>query len=215
MIGQLSQLHGLGQNYIKIEIVLVIKMPKSKKLKVARLGVGGQSPGPKGQIGGSNTTAPGGGGADKPSKIGPSVVDVPFKKPVGMVGSTILSGIVPGLGAAINYGAKQDYKNRQKFSKKEGLYRDFYKTTGKTLQPNSPTGKKYSKDAGYNKQTTTIDRGGEKLLPKPSPVSSVNEPLSGYKKPTVKDGVFNYTVGYSKGGMLRQGKPKLAKKGWK
>jgi len=190
-------------------------MSKNKKLKVARLGVGGQSPGPKGQRGGSNTTAPGGGG-DGPSEIGPVVKDVPFKKPLSTAASALISTAIPFAGAAINYGAKQNYKNRQKFSKKEGLYRDFYKTTGKTLQPNSTTGKKYTKDAGFNKKTTTtIDRGGEKLLPKPSPVSSVNEPLSGYKKPTVEDGVFNYTVGYSKGGMLRQGKPKLAKKGWK
>ena len=194
----------------------VIKMPKNKKLKVARLGVGGQSPGPKGQRGGSNTTAPGGGG-DGPSKIGPVVKDVPFKKPLGKVTSAILSSTIPFLGSAINYGAKQNYKGRQKFSKKEGLYRDVYKTTGKTLQPNSLTGKKYIKDAGYNKQTTTIDRDeGKRILPKPTQAAkaaTVNE--TSYKRPTVTDGLFNYTVNLKKGGMLRQGKPKLAKKGWK
>ena len=37
-----------------------------------------------------------------------------------------------------------------------------------------------------------------------------------YKKPTVSStGEFGYSVGLKKGGMLRQGKPKLAKKGWK
>ena len=185
-----------------------IKMQKNKKLKVARLGVGGQSPGPKGQRGGSNTTSPGGGG-DGLSKIGPVVKDVPFKAPLPNI------GLITG---AINLGAKQNYKNRQKFSKKEGLYRDFYKTTGKTLQPNSPTGKKYTKDAGFGKKNPiTPDRNeGKKIIPKPTKAATaatVNE--NSYKKPTVKDGVFNYTVGLSNGGMLIQGKPKLAKKGWK
>ena len=103
------------------------------------------------------------------------------------------------------------------------MYRDHYKTTGTVLQPNSPKGKEYLKDAGYGKTTPVVadnNGGGPKkpILPIPQ-AASVNEPLdsvdSAYKKPTVVDGVFNYSVGFKKGGMLRQGKPKLAKKGWK
>jgi hypothetical protein len=44
------------------------------------------------------------------------------------------------------------------------------------------------------------------------PVLSLDERRLGTVSPT---GSFGYTVGLRKGGMLRQGKPKLAKKGWK
>jgi len=94
------------------------------------------------------------------SKIGPVVRDVPFQKPFGAksnIAATLLGlGPVTTVG---NFAAKNTYKSRQKFAKKEGLYRDFYKTTGNTLQPNSPTGKNYLKDAGFNKKTSTsLDR---------------------------------------------------------
>ena len=198
-------------------------MPKNKKIKILKAFKGAQADTAKGKAMSPGTTAGGNfrGGNDnndKPSKIGPVVKDVPFKKPLGFGKSIIASSIFPGLGPAINYSAKQQYKRRQKFAKKEGLYRDNYKTTGKVLQPNSPTGKKLLKDAGFNKPTPLpIDRNeGKKLLPIPvkaAEAASVNE--NSYKKPTVTDGVFNYSVGLKKGGLLIQGKPKLAKKGWK
>jgi len=198
-------------------------MPKNKKIKILKAFKGAQADTAKGKAMSPGTTAGGNfrGGNDnndKPSKIGPVVKDVPFKKPLGPIGSAVVSSIFPGLGPAINYGAKQQYKSRQKFAKKEGLYRDNYKTTGKVLQPNSPTGKKLVKDAGFNKRTPPpIDRNeGKKLLPKAAKAAeaaSVNE--SSYKKPTITDGVFNYSIGLKKGGLLIQGKPKLAKKGWK
>tara|TARA_R110002072_G_scaffold298258_2_gene471927 strand:- start:418 stop:1041 length:624 start_codon:yes stop_codon:yes gene_type:complete len=199
----------------------VIKMTKNKKILKAFKGAEADTKGSAGgkamSPGTSTTGGTRGPTRDGGSKIGPVVKDVPFKKPLGKVTSVILSSTIPFLGSAINYGAKQNYKGRQNFAKKEGLYRDVYKTTGKTLQPNSLTGKKYIKDAGYNKQTTTIDRDeGKRILPKPTQAAkaaTVNE--TSYKRPTVTDGLFNYTVNLKKGGMLRQGKPKLAKKGWK
>ena len=76
--------------------------------------------------------------------------------------STVTVGDFVAIG---NVAAKQQYKSRQKFAKKEGLYKDFYKTTGNTLQPNSPLGKNYLKDAGFNKKTpTTPDRGGNNII---------------------------------------------------
>ncbi len=191
----------------------VIKMRKNKKILKAFQGAEADTKGPAGgqaMSPGTSTT----GGTREPtgdggSQIGPVVKDVQFKAPLPNI------GLITG---ALNFGAKQNYKSRQKFSKKEGLYRDFYKTTGKTLQPNSTTGKKYTKDAGLGKKNPiTPDRNeGKKIIPKPTKAATaatVNE--NSYKKPTVKDGVFNYTVGLSNGGMLIQGKPKLAKKGWK
>ena len=154
------------------------------------------------------------------SKIGPPVEDVPFKKPLNFAQSTALGLLVPFSGTAINFAARQNYKGRQKFAKKQGLYRDVYKTTGKVLQPNSPTGKDYLKDAGYGKRPEMQpDRDGPPpILPPVSQVAQVNEPLtplSSYTKPTVTNGRFNYSVGFKRGGLLRQGKPKIAKKGWK
>ena len=158
------------------------------------------------------------------SKIGPAVEDVPYKAPLNFAQSTALGLLVPFSGTAINFAAKQNYKGRQKFAKKEGLYRDAYKTTGKVLQPNSPVGKDYLKDAGFGKQTKMqedFDRDEPQILPPVSQVAQVNEPLtpltplSSYTRPTVTNGRFNYSVGFKKGGLLRQGKPKLTKKGWK
>jgi len=50
----------------------------------------------------------------------------------------------------------------------------------------------------------------------PVPVTPIEQIRRAYKKPTVSStSEFGYSVGLKKGGMLRQGKPKLAKKGWK
>jgi hypothetical protein len=144
--------------------------------------------------------------------------DVPFKKPIGFKTSIALSTLgIPYLGSAINLGAKQQYKGRQRFAKKQGLYRDFYRTTGKTLQPNAPIGKEYLKGAGFGKipEMTSDGEGSEKPI-LPVPVTPIEQIRTAYKKPTVSStGEFGYSVGLKKGGMLRQGKPKLAKKGWK
>tara|TARA_R100001510_G_C7598294_1_gene165704 strand:- start:60 stop:674 length:615 start_codon:yes stop_codon:yes gene_type:complete len=110
----------------------------------------------------TNTNTNKGNGGSPKSKIGPVVKDVPFQKPFGT--KSKIAATLVGLGPITTIGniaAKQQYKSRQKFAKKEGLYKDFYKTTGNTLQPNSPIGKNYLKDAGFNKKTpTTPDRGG-------------------------------------------------------
>lgn len=130
-----------------------------------------------------------------PSKIGPVVKDVPFKKPFGT--KSKIAATLVGLGPVTtvgNFAAKQTYKGRQKFARKEGLYRDFYKTTGNTLQPNSPTGKNYLKDAGFNKKTpTTPDRGGN------NNIAQTTKPVDpNLVKP--KENFFNF-VAYKVGGL--------------
>jgi len=71
------------------------------------------------------------------------------------------------------------------------------------------------------KDVTPIDRDGpETMIAQqpilPVPVTPIEQIRRAYKKPTVSStGEFGYSVGLKKGGMLRQGKPKLAKKGWK
>ena len=130
-----------------------------------------------------------------PSKIGPVVRDVPFRKPFGT--KSKIAATLVGLGSVTtvgNFAAKQTYKSRQKFAKKEGLHRDFYKTTGNTLQPNSPTGKNYLKDAGFNKKTpTTPDRGGN------NNIAQTTKPVDpNLVKP--KENFFNF-VAYKVGGL--------------
>lgn len=147
------------------------------------------------------------GGRDTKSKIGPPVKDVPFKPPLSTAQSLAVGLVVPFLGTGINFAAKQQYKSRQKFAKKEGLYRDVYKTTGKVLQPNAPIGKDYLKAAGFGKPKTNIftsnggdDKGPNKpIIPTPViPVSTTKPVDENLVKP--KDNFFNF-VAYKVGGL--------------
>ena len=143
------------------------------------------------------------------SKIGPVVKDVPFQKPIGFKTSLALSTLgIPFLGFGINLAAKQQYKSRQKFAKKEGLYRDVYKTTGKVLQPNAPTGKDYLKSAGFGKSKVAPFVGGNDNNTSPIiPVSTTKPVDENLVKP--KDNFFNF-VAYKVGGLsggVRYGPP--------
>ena len=151
---------------------------------------------------------------DTKSKIGPPVKDVPFKPPLSKTQSLAVGLVVPFLGTGINFAAKQQYKSRQKFAKKEGLYRDAYKTTGKVLQPNAPVGKDYLKAAGFGKRKTETftgsdDKGPNKpIIPTPViPVSTTKPVDENLVKP--KDNFFNF-VAYKVGGLsggVRYGPP--------
>jgi len=146
-------------------------------------------------------------GRDTKSKIGPVVKDVPFKPPLSATQSFTLGLAVPFLGTAINFGAKQQYKGRQKFAKKQGLYRDAYKTTGKVLQPNAPTGKDYLKSAGFGK-SKVAPFVGENDTPIPIIPVETTKPID----PNLvnpKDNFFNF-VAYKVGGLsggVRYGPP--------
>jgi len=137
--------------------------------------------------------------------------DVPFQKPIGFKTSLALSTLgIPFLGSGINLAAKQQYKSRQKFAKKEGLYRDAYKTTGKVLQPNAPTGKDYLKSAGFGKSKIAPFVGGDDQGSTKTPIIPVST-----TKPvdtdliSPKDNFFNF-VAYKTGGLsggVRYGPP--------
>jgi hypothetical protein len=78
---------------------------------------------------------------------------------------------------------------------------------------------KKTKDTKKFTPTLIGDGGDNQSIIKPVapvPVTPIEQIRRAYKKPTVSStGEFGYSVGLRKGGMLRQGKPKLAKKGWK
>jgi len=142
------------------------------------------------------------------SKIGPAVKDVSFKPPLSKTQSLAVGLVVPFLGTGINLAAKQQYKSRQKFAKKEGLYRDAYKTTGKVLQPNAPTGKDYLKSAGFGKSKVAPFVGGNDNNTSPIISVSTTKPVDeNLVKP--KDNFFNF-VAYKVGGLsggVRYGPP--------
>ena len=122
--------------------------------------------------------------------------DVPFSKPFGYKSQIAASFIGLGPVTAIgNLAAKQNYKSRQKFATKEGLARDFYRTTNTALQPNSPIGKDYLKSAGYgkNKISPVIGGGND------SSTIEVTKPIDPLLiKP--KENFFNF-VAYKVGGL--------------
>ena len=124
--------------------------------------------------------------------------DVPFQKPIGFKTSLALSSLgVPFLGTGINLAAKQQYKGRQKFAKKEGLYRDVYKTTGKVLQPNAPIGKDYLKQAGFGKSKIAPFVGNDEdpIIP----ISTTTKPVD-TSLISPRDNFFNF-VAYKTGGL--------------
>ena len=125
--------------------------------------------------------------------------DVPFSKPFGYKSQVAASLI--GLGPVTtvgNFAAKQSYKSRQKFATKEGLARDFYKTEGEALKPNSPIGKDYLKSAGYGKNKISPVVGGGNDSSTILPLEVTKPVDTGLVKP--KENFFNF-VAYNVGGL--------------
>ena len=89
-----------------------------------------------------------------PFSVTAEPTDVPYKS--NALVNLVASAAVPGGGFLTEGLQRASYRDKQKFARKEGLYKDFYRgtqfTTGKTLQPNSPEGKRFLKEAGYGKQ---------------------------------------------------------------
>jgi len=93
---------------------------------------------------------------------------------------------------------------------------------GQRMVDYSPMAFGVPKSTRAKKDTTPKDRGGDGRPPVQPVIAGpipINQPMNQLIptpriRPTVSPtGVFNY--GFKKGGLLRQGKPKLAKKGWK
>lgn len=83
---------------------------------------------------------------------------------------------------------------------------------------------KSTKTKSTKTKQTTVDtsrvndnRGDGRIIGKFPTITGPVKTLDPVETKTLvsPSGAFNYSVGFKKGGMLRQGKPKLAKKGWK
>ena len=118
---------------------------------------------------------------------------------------TWVANKILGWAAPKVYDAKK--KRKEKFAKKEGLYRDFYRTETKPLEVMDPKNKSYMKDAGYGKTKTTNDGGGDgpKLCPdgRPPPCPPTATKANVKVKPKVKTKyAFDDFKAYKKGKMI-------------
>ena len=160
----------------------------------------------------------------KPTRKVPTLFEA-IKGPTPFAAVNLLKNVV--FDPMTRYGRKQTAKGETLFGKAvdKPITRDYYKTTGKQLDVMSEEGKQYMKDAGKYDDFTPPppansgqdvkcpDGSNPPCVPKSAPAAmpaQASTPVS--VSPT---GRFGYRVGFRKGGMLRQGKPKLAKKGWK
>ena len=173
----------------KVDLSKVVKAKGGQDLGAGATGMGSGNTGNTGNTGsdkghsrfnvgsgyyGETRTTKGGAGGTKTNNPPNNPNDVPFKAPLPNIGP---------LSVGLNLISYANYKGRQKFARDKGLYRDHYKTTGKSLQPNSPLGKDYLKDAGYGKTTNQTTVGGDQG-PKPvaQPVQAV-KPATAVQKP--------------------------------
>jgi len=142
----------------------------------AAMGSGGK------QRGGTNTNVGGGGGSNRnqpppgPPKRkigGPNTTkDVPYKS--NPIVNLLAGAVIPGGGFLAEGAQRKAYKDRQKYARKEGLYREYYignqfKTNpaDRILKPNSPEGKAFITEAKPKKieLPQRDDRGPTPLCP--------------------------------------------------
>ena len=160
----------------------------------------------------------GGGGNRPPSsppkrKIGgpDTTKDVPYKS--NPMVNLLASAVVPGGGILTEVAQRKAYKDRQKYARKEGLYREYYignqynpDPTKRTLKPNSPEGKAFIKEAKPEPKPTLGggDNGGgiprcpDGTLP-PCKTLSVPKPTIAKSGTQPKTFEFNF----NQGGLVR------------
>jgi len=103
-------------------------------------------------------------------------------------------------------------KKRDKFAKKEGLYRDFYRMNKTPLEVMDPKNKDFLKDAGYgpfNKEEPKRDGNGQPKcadgsLPPCAPVAS--KPKVKVEPVVKKTQIFDNFKAYKKGKMIKKNK---------
>ena len=189
-------------------------------------GVPGASRGPAGgasaggNYGGNKNPSQnyGGTGGSKPSSkpkkriIGPpdTTKDVPYQSNTGL---NILAGqLVTGGGLLAEIAQRKAYKDRQKYARKEGLYREFYRgnqynpdPSKRTLKPNSPTGKAFIKEAKPDVKPK-LEGGDEKNVIR-CPDGTLPPCVDTTKTTSVGGGnkvtPFGFNFQYRDGGMVR------------
>ena len=192
-------------------------------------GVSGASKGPAGgasaggNYGGNKNpdqTYGGGGGRDsrsiktktKDRKIGDkdSTKDVPYKSNpmINLLGSAI----VPGGGIAMEIAQRKAYKDRQKYAREQGLYREYYignqfkaDPNQRTLKPNSPAGKAFIKEAKPSLKPSPVGGGGDRITRCPDgtlpPCKTISTPKPTLPSSKVAPKTFEFN--FNQGGFVR------------
>ena len=181
---------------------------------------GGASAG--GNYGGNknpNQTYGGGGGNQPPSgppkrQIGgpDTTKDTPYKSHTSL--NLLAGAIIPGGGIISEAAQRKAYKDRQKYARKEGLYREYYignqyKTdpSARTLKPNSPEGRAFIKEAKPAPKPELGGGDGGSNLPRcpdgtlPPCKLNVPKPNVPIGKQTFEPKMFEFN--FKKGGLVR------------
>ena len=169
-----------------------------------------------GYYGGNKTTSGNGGSSPSGSKRkigGPDTTkDTPYKSNTAL--NLLAGALKPGSGFLTEGLQRKAYKDRQKYARKEGLYREYYignqyKTdpSARVLKPNSPEGKAFIKEAkpapkptlGGGDNGGSIPRCPDGTLPPCTKVASAPKLPMGKAKVEPKMFEFNF----NQGGLVR------------
>jgi hypothetical protein len=198
------------------------KSPGSSVSGASRGPAGGASAG--GNYGGnrnpSQTYGGSGGGGNRPPsgppkrKIGgpDTTKDVPYKS--NPMVNLVAGAVIPGGGFLGEAAQRKAYKDRQKYARKEGLYREYYignqyKTdpSARVLKPNSPEGKAFIKEAKPAPKPTLGGRdngGGTPRCPDgtlPPCKLNIPKPQIPMGKAKVQPKMFEFN--FNQGGLVR------------
>lgn len=167
-----------------------------------------------GYYGGNKTTSGNGGSSPSGSKRkigGPDTTkDAPYKSNTGL--NLLAGALIPGGGIGAEIAQRKAYKDRQKYAREKGLYREYYignqynpDPSKRTLKPNSPEGKAFIKEAKPAPKPTLGDNDGGSVPRCPDgtlpPCKTISSP-----KPTVPTGKVQprmFEFNFNEGGLVR------------
>ena len=172
-----------------------------------------------GYYGETRTTKTGGGnGGSPPSppkrKIGgpDTTKDQPYKS--NLAQNLIAGALIPGGGIISEALQRKAYKDRQKYARKEGLYREYYignqynpDPMKRTLKPNSPEGKAFIKEAKPDPKPQLggqDDGGGVPRCPDgtlPPCTIKTSQPTTAIGNKKVQPKMFEFN--FNQGGLVR------------
>ena len=160
----------------------------------------------------------GNGGGNRPSsppkrKIGgpDTTKDVPYKS--NPMVNLVAGAVIPGGGLLGEAAQRKAYKDRQKYARKEGLYREYYignqynpDPSKRTLKPNSPEGKAFIKEAKPMKKPESFEPDGTAVTRCPDgtlPPCKINVPKPSVPMGNQKVQPKMFEFNYNQGGLVR------------
>ena len=161
----------------------------------------------------------GGGGGNRPPSSPPkrkiggpdTTKDVPYKS--NPMVNLVAGAVIPGGGLLGEAAQRKAYKDRQKYARKEGLYREYYignqynpDPSKRTLKPNSPEGKAFIKEAKPMKKPESFEPDGTAVTRCPDgtlPPCKINVPKPSVPMGNQKVQPKMFEFNYNQGGLVR------------